>query len=64
MSSSSLEDRIRMLTNQAVAAKTQPDVDAVLQELNAAIKDHVRYLRAIAVEMIPEAFGTGSNAAD
>jgi len=61
--SSSLEDRVRLLTDQAVAAKTQREVDATLQELNAAIKDHVRYLRAIAVEMIPEAFGT-SNAAD
>src|SRR5690349_7161782 len=58
--SSSLEDRIRLLTNQAVAAKTQPDVDAILQELNAAIRDHVHYLRAVAVEVIPEAFGTAS----
>jgi len=62
--SSSLEDRIRLLTNQAVAAQSQHDVDAILHELNAAIKDHVRYLRAIAVEMIPEAFRPESNAAD
>jgi len=62
--SSSLEDRIRLLTDQAIAAKTQCEVDAILQELNSAIRDHVRYLRVIAVEMIPEAFRPESNAAD
>jgi hypothetical protein len=62
--SSSLEDRIRLLTDQAIAAKTQREVDAILPELNAAIRDHIRYLRAIAVEIIPEAFGTESKAAD
>jgi len=62
--SSSLEDRIHLLTDQAVAAKTQREVDAILHELNAAISDHVRYLRVIAVEMIPEAFRTESKAAD
>ena len=50
--SSSLEDRIRLLTDQAIAAKTQREVDAILQELNAAIRDHVRYLRVMAVEII------------
>ena len=57
--SSSPEDRIRLLTDQVIAAKTQREVDAILQELNAAIRDHVGYLRAIAVEMIPEAFQVG-----
>jgi len=61
---SNYEDRIRLLTNQAIACKSQHEVDAILQELNAAIKEHIRYFRANAVEMIPEAFGTGSNAAD
>jgi hypothetical protein len=32
-------------------------------ELKAAIRDHARYLRAIAVETIPEAFGTQSKSA-
>jgi hypothetical protein len=61
--SSSLEDRIRLLTDQAIAAKTQSELDAILPELKAAIRDHIRYLRAIAVETIPEASGK-SNAAD
>jgi len=62
--SSSPEDRIRLLTDQAIAAKTQREVDAILQELNAAIRDHIRYLRAIVLDTIPEAFGTESKAAD
>jgi len=57
-------DRVRLLTDQAVAAKTQREVDAILQELNAAIKEHLRHIRANALEMIPEAFGTDRNAAD
>ena len=61
--SSSLEDRIRLLTDQAIAAKTQDELDSILPELKAAIRDHIRYLRAIAVETIPEAFGTRSKAA-
>jgi len=56
--SSSLEDRIRLLTNQAIACKSQHDVDVILQELNTAIREHIRYFRANAVEMIPEAFGS------
>jgi hypothetical protein len=61
--SSSLEDRIRLLTAQAIAAKTESELDAILPELKAAIRDHIRYLRAIAVETIPEAFGTQSKTA-
>ena len=61
--SSSLEDRIRLLTDQVIAAKTQDELDSILPELKAAVRDHVRYLRAIAVETIPEAFGTRSKAA-
>ena len=64
MAQSSLEDRIRLLTDQAIAAKTQRELDAILQELNAAIRDHIRYLRAIVLDTIPEAFGTESKAAD
>ena len=58
--SSSLEDRIRLLTDRAIAAKTQSELDAILPELKAAITDHIRYVRAIVVETIPEAFGTPS----
>jgi hypothetical protein len=50
---SSLEDRIRLLTDQAIAAKTQDELDAILPELKAAIRDHIRYLRAIAVRQFP-----------
>jgi hypothetical protein len=47
-----------LLTDRAIAAKTQRELDAILPELKAAIRDHIRYLRAISVETIPEAFGT------
>ena len=61
---SSLEERERLLTDQAIAAKTQTEVEAIIRELNAAIADHIRCLRAIAVETIPEAFRSRSSAAD
>jgi hypothetical protein len=61
--SSSLEDRIRLLTDQAIAAKTQSELDAILPELRAAIRDYICYLRAIAIETVPEAFGTDKTAA-
>ena len=53
--SSSLEDRIRLLTDRAIAAKTQSELDAILPELKAAIRDHIRYVRAIVVESVPQA---------
>jgi hypothetical protein len=62
--SSSLEDRVSRLLEQAIAAKTEAELNAILPELQKAIRDHIRYLRAIAVEVIPEAFGSKSNAAD
>jgi len=61
--SSSLENRIRLLTDRAIAAKTQSELDAILPELKASIRDHIHYLRAIAVETIPEVFGTEQNRA-
>lgn len=64
MPPSSVEDRIRLLTDRAIVAKTQDELDAILPELKAAIKDHIRFVRAVAVETIPEAFGTRSNATD
>jgi hypothetical protein len=59
-----LEDRIRLLTDRAIAAKSQSELDAILPDLKAAIRDHIRYVRAIVVETIPEVFGSRSNAAD
>jgi hypothetical protein len=53
-----------LLCDRAIAAKAQAELDAILPELKAAILDHMRYLRAIAVEVIPEALGKDSNAAD
>jgi hypothetical protein len=47
-----------------VAAKTEAELHVVLPQLQTAIQEHVRYLRAIAVEAIPEAFRRDSNAAD
>ena len=61
--SSSLEDRIRLLTDRAIAAKTQSELNTILPELKAAIRDHIRYVRAVVVETIPEAFGTLSKSA-
>jgi hypothetical protein len=43
---SALEDRIRLLTDRAIAAKTQPELEAILRELKAAVRDLLRYLRA------------------
>jgi hypothetical protein len=61
--SSSLEDRIRLLTDRAIAAKTEAELDTILPELKAAIRDHIRYVRAVVIETIPEAFGTHSKSA-
>ena len=61
---SSLEDRVRLLCEGAIAAKTQTELDAILPELQTAIRDHIRYVRAVALETIPVAFGTQSKAAD
>ena len=46
------------LCERAISAKTQPELDAILPELKAAIRDHIRYVRAVVVETIPEVFGT------
>ena len=64
MPPSSLEDRVRALCAQLAVAKTDAEVNVLLPQLRAAMQDHIRYLRALAVEAIPEAFGHDSNAAD
>jgi hypothetical protein len=61
---SSLEDRVRELCQQAIAAKTDDEMHVILPQIPAAIRDRLRYLRAVAVEVIPEAFGGDTNAAD
>lgn len=58
--SSSLEDRVRNLCEQAASAKTTADLDVILPQLRTAIRDHISYFRAHAVEAI-EAFGHDSN---
>ncbi len=42
------------------AAKSEEELANVLPQLQAAIRDHISYVRAIAVEAIPEAFGDES----
>jgi hypothetical protein len=58
MRPSSLEKRVQILCERAIAAKSQAELDVILPELKAAIRDHIRYIRAIALETIPEAFGS------
>ena len=53
-----------MLCEQAIAAKAQTELDAILPELKAAIRDHIRFVRTFAAETIPGALGTRSKAAD
>ena len=57
MTGSSLQDRVRTLCFQVTAAKTDAEIRALLPQLQAAIHDHIDYLRAVAIEVIPEAFG-------
>lgn len=64
MAASSLQDRVHELCAQAIAAKNDAELEIILPELRAAIRDHIRHLRAIALEVVPEAFGSDSNAAD
>jgi hypothetical protein len=64
MPPSSLEDRVRELCAQVAAAKTETELRVILPQLQTAIHDHIRYLRSIAVEVIPKVFGRDSNAAD
>jgi len=46
MPPSSLEDRVRLLCAQAVASKTDAEINVVLPQLRAAIQDHVRVAAA------------------
>jgi hypothetical protein len=53
---SSIQERVRLLCDRAIFAKTRAELDAALPELQAAIRDHIRYVRAIVLETNPEAF--------
>jgi hypothetical protein len=55
---SMLQERVRLLCDRAIFAKTRAELDAVLPELQTAIRDHIRYVRAIGLETIPEAFSS------
>ena len=57
MTGSSLQDRVQVLCLQVTAAKTDAEIRALLPQLQAAIHEHIDYLRAVATEVIPEAFG-------
>jgi hypothetical protein len=57
------EERIRVLTDRAIAARTQSELEDVLPELKSAIRDHIRYVRAMAFETLPEAFATEDKSA-
>jgi hypothetical protein len=56
--SPNLEEHIRLLTDQAMAAETDGELDAILTELKAAIIEHIRYVRAVSI-----AAGTDSKGA-
>ena len=58
-----LEDRVRVLCDRAIAAKTPAELEIIMPKLKAAIRDHIRYVRTLALETIPEAFGTRNDAA-
>jgi len=60
MPPSGLEKRVRILCDRAIAANTHAELDAILPELKTAIRDHIHYVRNVAVAVIPEAFGKRS----
>jgi hypothetical protein len=45
MPPSGLEGRVRELCEQAVAAKTEAELNVILPQLQNAIRDHISYLR-------------------
>lgn len=62
MPCTSLEERVHLLCERAIAARTQAELNIILPELKAAIRDHIRYVRAVVLETVPEAFGPRRNA--
>jgi hypothetical protein len=47
--SPNLEDRIRLLIDQAMAAETDVQLNEILTELKNAIKEHIRFVRAVSI---------------
>ncbi|MCU1298757.1 MAG: hypothetical protein JWO91_3035 [Acidobacteriaceae bacterium] len=40
-----LEDKIQELCSKAIAAKEQPEIEAAIAELRAALKEHIHKMR-------------------
>jgi hypothetical protein len=57
-----LEDRIRALCAQALAANDGDALDEILSELQAAIAEQIRAVRLMAAKEIPRAFSSGTKA--
>jgi hypothetical protein len=64
MSRFSPEERISDLCSQATAATDQTELDIILPQLQAALREHVRNARVVAKDTIPKAFHNDSKAAD
>jgi hypothetical protein len=47
--SPNLEDRIRLLIDQAMAAETDVQLNEILTELKNAIKEHIRFVREVSI---------------
>jgi hypothetical protein len=56
--SPNLEDRIRLLIDQAMAAETDGELDVILTELKNAIREHIRYVRAVSITAGTNSKGT------
>jgi hypothetical protein len=52
---SRLQERVEVLCDRAISATTKAELDAVLPELQTAMRDHIHYVRAIALETVQEA---------
>lgn len=52
------EERIRLLTDQAIAAETDGELNMILTELKNAIREHIRYVRAVSIAAEMHSKGT------
>lgn len=55
MASKRLEDQIRRLVAKAATTSDSSELEQVIVELRAALKEHVQRLRKMAVSMSPQA---------
>ena len=60
MPPSSLEERVQDLCAQAIAAKSLGDLDRLLPQLQAAIRDHLRYVRSPSRQFLRRSAGTAT----